>query len=118
MSARGRGARRPTKPLVPPVESPRWGEADRERERQLDAALKNGDWRTAATLKLESAHDDMVRRDAALSELVADVQAGDAEGVQNRARSYTEWDRLLVREVETATEWAARAGHTERRAEQ
>ncbi len=117
MSARSRSGRRPTKPLVPLVESPTWGEADRERERQLDTALQNGDWSAAATLKLESAHDDMVRRDAALSELVAAVQAADSDVVQNRARSFTQWDRLLVMEVETASDWAARATAAEQEAE-
>ncbi len=117
MSARSRSGRRPAKPLVPPVECPTWDEADRERERQLDTALQNGDWAAAATLKLESAHGDMVRRDAALSELVEAVQTGYAERVQNRAMSFTEWDRLLVREVETAMGWVARAHPPEREAE-
>jgi hypothetical protein len=106
----GRGRKRGH--LVPRVPYPASGSV-LEVLRQQESAIQRGDWRTAASLKLESAHDDMVRRDAKLSELVADVQAGDADGVEHAAQSLIEWDRLFVREVNTATEWAERASTPE-----
>jgi hypothetical protein len=106
------GSGRKGEHLVPHIPYP-VSRRDIEVLRQQDCAIQRGDWRTAASLKLESAHEDMVRRDAKLSELVADVQAGYAEGVQHAAKSLIEWDRLFVREVNTATEWAARASTPE-----
>jgi hypothetical protein len=94
--------------LVPQVPWP----GDREVEDRLHegimAALARHDHRTAAELRLEYAHRNMLRRDATLAELVQAVQAGDGHTVADRARQYCAWEGNVRRDVETAREWAAR----------
>jgi hypothetical protein len=94
--------------LVPQVAYRHYDQMDIELSDRVAAAVRRGDYRSAAELKLEEAHRDMLRRDGSLAELVAAVERGDGEVVQNRAREYAAWSRFMDRDIETAQEWASR----------
>lgn len=93
-------------PMVPTVDYVRYGEVDDQLVTQMGDAIARGDERAQAELRLETAHRDMVRRDATLSELVTAVQGRDEFiDVPALARHHAFWACAMEREVERA------AGH-------
>ena len=104
-------SRPPRFPLVPQVQFPWDFETDDHLYEAKHAAIGTGDPRAHAEAELNLAHRAMVKRDAALADLVRGVQQQrDGEDVAAGASRYAFWHALMEQRTQEAAGFVKQAG--------